>query len=233
MLMKELCMYKRSAEETYKELAVVNERLVEIKNELAKSVETETCLRKCVENLAALADAERSRHDQEKKKILNALNALMLAAKDDSQSDRLKLDMQRQMNDRLVVENNRLENELKKLDEVNSSLNEKVIELEQRIGYSNDTEDNKALLSTQRHRHTQMLDATSVSSQCGDEINDDDLVYSLQLKRSDHSPWSTIIDKNDPGPFSRSVNSYDFLSDHIPTVSNKFCPIEICLDPQE
>lgn len=209
-------MYKRRAEETYKELAAVNERLDEMKNQLAKSAETETCLRKCVDNLTALADAERARQDAETRKIVSALNALMRAAKHDNRTDRLKLSVQHDLNDKLAAENDRLAAVLSQLDEVEVSLNERVVALQHRVSLSNDGH-------VPRRQHYQTSDATA--RQGGDEDDDN----------SSYSPRFGCADGHDsngrPRPFSRSMNSYDFS--HIPTENDELNSTETSLDVQE
>lgn len=179
MLTDELCAHRRRAEKARKELAEAKDRLAGVKDELARSAETETCLRKCVDNLTAGTAAVGAAVQSQRAERRPAAEQLELAAKELKEFNaRVQEECRSVANywialtaehERLTAANRDLADEVNKREAHVCALRERIVELQRCCSDADDDSDETPAGPTRPQRlarHSDGEDATtSYSSQ--------------------------------------------------------------------
>ncbi|XP_025207238.1 paramyosin-like [Melanaphis sacchari] len=143
-LIEEVSAYKEQIEKTSIELDDIN-------NQLAKSAKMEDCLKRCVDNLTVLAEAERMRRDREESELRKTVNQLTAKLDEVQQEkDRLRsveakisvemMHHESAQNEALRTENARLQAKLGASGIVVATLQSRVFDLEKELAEQTDAE---------------------------------------------------------------------------------------------
>jgi len=179
-------------------LAEAKDQLARVKDELARSTETETCLRKCVNNLTVYCDdAQRTSTDvalsqptecterqlmaEQLESIINDLKEFNIRVQEECQSVTENWNAMKMEHERLSAVNCSLMKELNTREETVNALREKVATLEECLKSDNDC---KVVLPFNRQQPRHVEHSGNNNKNDNDE-DTDDAIYLSQLLHGD------------------------------------------------